>query len=449
MAREREAWLRGEISRWVADGTVDEATARKIRERYPAKGEAEARNALLAAFSVIGVALVLLGAIILMAFNWDSIPRSGRVAIAFSPLILSYALAIFSFLRRDDRLAWREAACVACFFGFAACAGILSQIYHVSGGPEGLFLLSAVFALPFVYALRSNAGTLLYLAALTSWTALSKIDGGDSLLYWPLFAAIVPRLVLSLKADRYSSTSAYLGWLVSLSLFVGLGVSLEKALPGLWIVAYALLFACLRLLGVLAFDDAPSKSANPFGSSGFLGIYVLAFMLTYSWPWRDIGWSYYRGGGASTHVAAAAIDYLVAGGLLASFCGLAVPLFRARRFAPLCEALLALGVVVSYAIAATLWNDERLSFLLIHLLMNALLLAAGVFHIARGNSTGRLTLVNLGTLILCALISLRFVFVEGFFENMIARGVIFMGLGVAFLAVNFALSRRFAKEEAR
>ncbi len=449
MARDGEAWLRTEISRWVADGTIDEATARKIRERYPSAGETDARKALLTAFSAIGVALVFLGAIVLMAFNWEKIPRYGRVAIAFVPLTLAYGLALFAFLRRDDRPAWRESSCVAAILGFAACAGMLSQIYHIGGEAEDLILLSSALALPFVYALRSNAGTLLYLAALTAWTSLSRLHGDDSLLYWPLFAAIVPRLVLSMRKDRYSSTSAYLGWIVSTSLFVGLGVSLEKALPGLWIVAYALLFACLRMLGSLAFGGAPSKSANPFGSSGFLGIYVLAFMLTYSWPWNEIGWSHYRLLGGSAHWAGSAVDVVVALSLFAAFVLLVVLLVRERRLAPLAEATLALAVVLSYLVVSSLTGGGFIAMLAIHLVMNAVLLAAGVFHAIRGYVSGRLALVNLGAMILVALISFRFVFVEGFFENMISRGLVFMGLGVAFLAANFALSRRLSKGVAR
>jgi Predicted membrane protein (DUF2157) len=449
MARDRESWLRGEVSRWVADGTIDGTTADRIRSRYPATSESEARNTLLTVFAVIGVSLFLLGAIVVMAFNWDEIPRLGRVGIAFSPLVLSYCLAVFSFLRRADRPAWRESACVAAILGFAACAGILSQIYHIRGQAEDLILVSAVLALPFVYALRSNAGTLVYLAALTAWTSLTQIHGGDSLVYWPLFAAIAPRLVMSMRANRYSSTSAYLGWVVSLCLFVGLGVSLEKALPGVWIVSYALVFACLRLAGSLAFGDAPTNGANPFGSAGFLGSYLFAFLLTYSWPWREIGWVHYRVSVEGIHASAAFADYLIAGGLLACLGFLAALSIRKRRFAPLTEAGFAVLTVICYLLASAIPEDYFFGLLIIHLLINAWLLGAGVFHILRGYLSGRLGLVNLGTLILCALICLRFVFVEGFFENMIVRGIVFMCLGAGFLAVNFTLSRKLSKEAVR
>jgi len=449
MARDRESWLRGEISAWVADGTVDAETGRRLRERYPATGEADARKALLTVFAVIGVSLVLLGVIVIMAFNWDELPRLGRVAIAFAPLALSYGLAVFAFLRRGDRPAWREAACVAAILGFAACAGILSQIYHIRGEAEDLILLSVVLALPFVYALRSNAGTLVYLVALTAWTSLSQIHDGNSLLYWPLFAAIAPRLVLSLRKNRYSSTSAYLGWVVSLCLFVGLGVSLEKALPGLWIVAYALLFACLRLTGSLAFDDAPTNGANPYGSTGFLGTYILGFMLTYSWPWSSIGWAHYRGAVSGVQQGAALVDYLIAGGLLSCMGVLVTLLMRKRKFAPLAEAAFAAIAVICYLLASAMPEEDFLALLLIHLFFNAALLGAGVFHILRGYASGRLGIVNLGTLILCVLICLRFVFVEGFLENMIVRGIVFMCLGAGFLAVNLALSRKLSKGAAR
>ncbi len=460
MARDRTAWLRGELSGWVSDGIVDEATADAIRARYPATSEADARKALNAVFAVIGLGLVFLGAIVLAAFNWEDIPRGTRVALAFAPLVASYALALFAFLRRDDRPAWRESACVAAILGFAACAGLLSQIYQISGEARDLFLLSAVFALPFVYVLRSNAGTLVYLCALTAWTSMSQWDGGESLWYWPLFAAVVPRLVAHAKKDRYGSTTAYLGWITTLSLYLGLGVSLEKTLPGLWIVAYALLFACLRLAGALAYEDAPSRGVDPLGSTGFLGSYTLAFMLTYTWPWREIGWNHYRGSSGGFFAAAEAVDYLVTAGLLACFVALVVVTIRRRRLAPLTEGAFAAAVLVCYLVASASGVITRFSYrdptgaefrllLVIHLIMNACILGAGVFHILRGYASNRLGTVNFGTLVLCVLICLRFVFVEGFFENMIARGLAFMGLGFAFLLVNFALSRKLSKGESR
>lgn len=460
MARDRKAWLLQEIAGWEAEGIVNEATARVLRERYPATSEADARKALHAVFAVIGLALIFLGGTVLMAFNWDEIPRVARVAIAFTPLVASYALALFAFLRRSDTAAWRESACVAAILGFAACAGILSQVYQIRGEAQDLILLSAVLALPIVYALRSNAGTLVYLGALTVWTSMSQWDGGNSLWYWPLFAAIVPRLVAHARKDRYGSTTAYLGWITALSLCIGLGVSLEKALPGLWIVAYALLFACLRLSGSLAFGDAPSRGADPLGSTGFLGSYYLAFMLTYTWPWREIGWNYYRGTSGGFFVAAESVDYLVAVGLLVCFAALATVAIRRRKLAHLTEAAFALaavacylvvsasGLITSYGYRDPSGSEFRL-LLAIHLIMNACLLGAGVFHILRGYATGRLGMVNFGTLVLCVLICLRFVFVEGFFENMIVRGIVFIGLGAAFLAVNLALSRKLSKGATR
>ncbi len=467
MARDRESWLRREISAWVTEGIVDEDTARALRGRYPPTSEADARKALSVVFAVIGLGLIVLGTIVVAAFNWEDIPRVARVSLAFVPLVSSYGIAVFSFLRRYDRPAWREASCVAAILGFAACAGLLSQIYQIRGDAQDLILLSAALALPFVYALRSNAGTLVYLGSLTVWSSMSQMDGGNSLWYWPLFAAIVPRLVTHARRDRYGSTTSYLGWVTALSLFVGLGVSMEKTLPGLWIVAYAVMFACLRLAGSLAFGDAPSRGSDPIGSTGFLGSYILAFMLTYTWPWRDIGWKHYRAtsSGALTwaggfFAAAETADYVVAAGLIACFAALAAAAIRRKRLAPLAEGALAAAVAACYLVAAasgaiTAYSyrdpsgEEFRILLAIHIVMNACILGAGVFHVLRGYASARLSQVNFGALVLCVLICLRFVFVEGFFENMIARGLVFMGLGVAFLALNYALSRRLSKGDIR
>jgi len=443
MSKEREAWLRSELPGLVAEGIIDEATAERLKARYPGVSEGDARKALLTVFAAIGASLIFLGVIVLMAFNWDAIPRAVRVACALVPLALAYAFAIWVHLKKADRAAWREPAALAAILGFTACAGLLSQIYHSGGAVQDLILLSSVFALPFIYVLRSNAGTLVYLGAITGWAALVQWDDGHALLYWPLFAAILPRLVLALRKDRYASGSAYLGWIASLSLFVGMGVSLEKTLPGLWIVAYAGLFACLRLVGILWFDEAPRRGSDPFGSAGFIGGYVLAFILTYNWPWEDVGWQYMRTDEGHQAIAGIA-DYVLSGGLVAAFGALAFLAVRKRRFSALPEAAVALAIVASYVLSASTGADEA-ALLIIHLLLNACLLGAGVFRVVHGYRAGSLGEINLGTLVLCVLICLRFIFVDCFFDDMIVRGLILIVLGGAFLAGNLVLSKKLGK----
>jgi hypothetical protein len=87
--------------------------------------------------------------------------------------------------------------------------------------------------------------------------------------------------------------------------------------------------------------------------------------------------------------------------------------------------------------------------LAIHLVLNACILGAGVFHVFRGYRAGKIGEINTGTFAICVLICLRFIFVEGFFEHMIVRGLIFIGLGAIFLVGNFALSKRLGKGAAK
>ena len=52
------------------------------------------------------------GIILLVAHNWDFLTRPVRCAIAFAPLVLSQALAIFVLLRRNESAPWRECAAI-------------------------------------------------------------------------------------------------------------------------------------------------------------------------------------------------------------------------------------------------------------------------------------------------------------------------------------------------
>lgn len=447
MPMEPRTWLHAELPGLVADGTLQESTADRLRLRYPLPTKEASRTVMFTVFASVGVSLILLGVIVLMAFNWAAIPRALRVGIAFLPLVLSYALVLYTFLRRSDRAAWREASTLAAALGFAACAALLFQIYQRTLSVTELLLLAAAVSAPIIYILRSNAGTLLYFAALTAWAISTQMDGGEVLLYWPLFAAMLPRLLLSLREDRFSGTAVYLGWLVPLSLIAGLGVGLEKVMPGLWIIAYSCLFSALCLFAALWYENTHPRPDNPFGTAGLFGIYIVSFMLTYRWPWREIGWEWWKRGAEGAALAAGVADIVVTLILVATFLGPLVLALAKRKRGALAESLLTvLNIGCFLLVADTGGRNSTPILLAIHLVLNAGLLAAGVWHVVRGYLARSLGEINLGALILCVLICLRFIFVEGFFEHMIVRGLTFIGLGILFLAGNLFLARNLSKE---
>lgn len=87
-------WLHGELRAWQRDGLLEPAQAKAIRVRYAAELEEGARTGLdrvVGAVSTLGGVLLGLGAILLVAANWEEIPAPWRVVLVVFAMVVLYA----------------------------------------------------------------------------------------------------------------------------------------------------------------------------------------------------------------------------------------------------------------------------------------------------------------------------------------------------------------------
>jgi hypothetical protein len=127
---------------------------------------------------------------------------------------------------------------------------------------------------------------------------------------------------MNFKKSPESNNALFLSWVFIISLCVSIGITLEKVIPGLWIVIYSAFFCLLFLLDREFGSKAESLFKRPFLLAGAAGTGILSCLLTMDWPWENIGFSYYRGGGRFQEIPALA-DYAV----LAILAVLAIILF--------------------------------------------------------------------------------------------------------------------------
>jgi hypothetical protein len=249
-----------------------------------------------------------------------------------------------------------------------------------------------------------------------------------------LFAAVVPFLWLEHRRDAAAPRNAFLAWVCALALCVGLGVSLERVLPGLWIVAYAALLGAFSLLGR---ESLTGPSGGAFRVVGGVGTVVLALLLTFEFPWDDIGFNHYRHGNARYLEWAGYGDFALALGLLAAAAALAVRCGVRRDWGGLVWAVSPVLAVIAFALASLELpaSDDlpaRAAYNLYLFVLGGLVLRAGLVE-------GKFRVANAGLGILALLFTFRF-----FDSNMgiLLRGVAFILIGAGFLAVNLWLSRR-------
>ena len=432
MSQKQIRWVLGELPTLLEGGVIDGATAERLRRHYEAAA-GPSRNWALTIFGLLGGTLVGLGVILLLAHNWADLSRAARTALAFAPLVAAQLLAVWILRTGKTSAAWREGVGLFWTLAVGSAIALVAQTYHIPGDAGRFALTWMLLALPIVYLLNATGPALVYLAGITFWAIDAQSNGGQALPFWPLAALILPHVVAAARGNPYAARPALLFWGLAFALCVAVGVTLEKILPGLWIIVYGALFAIFYLAGEFWFGETPSFWQKPFQSVGAVGAVVLAFLLTYDWPWREIGWRYWRHG-AAYHGVAAALDYALAALLPTVAIVLLVGSVRRGKANALFIGSLPILAVLGFALVAQ--TGEEAAALA---LFNLYVFAVGLGLLVQGFRARRASTVNAGLLVVFALILLRF-----FDEDLgfVFRGVVFVLLGLAFLAVNLVLARK-------
>jgi uncharacterized membrane protein len=432
-------WLYGELPELVAKGVLTPDAAQGIKIHYGDIGEGIGAGRIATiVMAIVGALLVGGGVILLLAHNWVDLSRPTRTVLSFAPLLVAQALAFYT-LWTERGTAWREGVGIGLAAAVAASIALVGQTYHIYGELGSFLFVWMLLILPTIYFLNSSAVAAIYLAGITSWAGYAQWRQDDVLLYWPLFALALPHIWLAWRREPFGARAAWLGWAAAIALSVGTGIALEKALPGLWTVIYAAMFATMYLAGRhWSAEEDVGWWRRPFHAFGALGIVGHGLLLTYSWPWNDIGWHYYRWTDDYSKLASVA-DYLLLVVLLGGSLAFAVLAAMRRQ-----REQLWFGVFPAVAVAAYLLSQGMDTHMPAVLLVNLYLLVLGIAVVVDGIRTTRLGLVNAGMLIVCTLIILRF-FDSGF--GFIERGIAFIVLGAGFLGTNLVFSRIMGKRK--
>lgn len=429
-------WLYDELPMLVKEGVLSEAYAHALRDHYGEVKGQSGRMVALTICSILGALLIGAGIILLMAHNWNDLSRPLRTVLAILPLVAAQSAGAWCIIKGKESAAWRESVSTFIMLMIGSSIALIGQTYHIPGNLTQFLFVWMLLSLPLMYLFRCVIPCLGYLAGIIGWAGSAQYDGGHGLLFWVLYAGSIPHLWLAMRKNRYSISSGVLGWGFCIQA-LWIGVALERAVPGVWIIIYMGLFATLYLAGAYWFDDAPSGWQKPMQLVGAAGVAVLTLMLTYEWGWHDVGWRSWRYG-YRYHQGAVWADFLLAGITPVASLALLVTAVRRGEIWRASFGVAGIVGVVGFAIASTHASETPCM-----LLCNVYAFVLGIATIVYGIRKGRIGTVNGGMGILSALIVLRF-FDEEF--SFVVRGCAFIVLGIGFLATNIFLARRSRKE---
>lgn len=431
-------WLFSEIPAWVQEGIVTPESATQIRERYDKK-LASKKPLTIILFGCLGTLLIGFGFILIFARNWDDLPKWVRIMIAFLPPVFAQLLSLWVLIKQGSSQAWREGAGGFLSLAMGGCIALIGQIYHTPVDWHDFYFSWALLTLPVVYFLRSTLSAGIFLFTITMWAASSQLSGSNALIFWPLFALLVPYLKSKYDENKSSWSLNTLAWMTTLTLTISVGVCLEKNLPGIWMPIYASLFAVLYFVGVIWFPEGQILWQQAYRTAGALGMIVILWIMSFHSMWNEIGFAYYRSGGKYDPLAGT-FDYVILILLVIT----AVFLFQQylsrnekNRLVMLfgCIPILALFGYILGQFPATVAAGLFLFNVYIFFLSVAIML--------RGIEENRLSLLNAGLITFALLLMSRFFDME---MSLAVRGILFILTGSGLLGANFWLIRRKSKE---
>lgn len=399
---------------------ITEETAHKIREYYRLK-KAQNPNRLFIILGILGSLLIGLGIILIIAHNWEKLPRITKTVLAFFPLIVGQMLCGYTLLKKKNNKIWAESSTTFLFFAIGACIALISQIYHISGNLSMFLLTWTLLSIPLVYIMNSSFGSLLNIAWATYFLCESSYwSSNDNLAYayWPLIGILAPHYIKLLKHYPESNFTRFHHWLLPISVIISLGsISTHQ---------YHLMFGCYLALFAffIQFNERYQPNVISYKIIGNLGTNIILIALSFKWYWEDL---------RRFHFEAIAPETICIILLAIITLYLLYQKYKSNKFE-----VFHFKDVVFTLFPFLIFIGFNLPYLSV-LIVNLLILAIGISYIYQGYKTDHLGILNLGLITITALIFSRFFDSE---LSFLSRGVLFIAVGIGFFFTNYQMLKK-------
>lgn len=409
-------WFLSELPDLQKSGIISQETAQALETHYKAELNSVSgrmQTLFIRGILLIGVLLIACGIILLTAYNWDMLPRTGKAAVTFIPFLLTGTFGILTLIKGWGKVC-RESSALLIFASIATLISMISQIYHLDGSMFDFFTLLLALTLPLVYIFNAVFLANVYALFLFFFIASSNEDGIHSC--WLPFAYMILWLpyagwILKNSSSELARNTMRGAVLVAAA---GLPIRMSHHQVPFYLAAGASFFL---LAGAITREKTKSFFSGTWLYAGYLimTIWLLIFSggkiadfsiskihSGYFW----IVWGIFIAGIISCLILSRKKEYFI----FAAFPFLAFLLFFNSAF-------------------------TALAF------MGYLLLAAAVM-IDTGFRRRELFLINLGLFQILLLAVVRFF---DSFYGILTRSIVFMALGALLIAANWFISRFFKK----
>lgn len=411
---------------------ITEETAQRITAYYSSHSNQSA-NRLFIVFGILGALLVGMGIVLIIAHNWDSLPKPGKLFVGLFPMIIGQALCGYLIIIKLESRTWREGSATFLFFAVAVSISIVSQVYNIEGNFGRFLLVWMALCLPIAYVLRSSMASLLFITGIT-WYACEvgyfSYPTKHAWMYWLFLALILPFYYFEFFQRSTRNNFFYFhSWLLCLSVTISLGVFTGSG-EELMMIAYVSLFSAFIIISEMEAFDSGRVLSNAYLVVGSLGVMGSLLILSFDWYWEELAGMSADNLGNVTAFWVALIITVVASILL----WLLLKRKQVQNINLKCFA---------FILFAALFLIGTGSPKISQILTNLVILLFAVHTIRSGALKNHLGILNYGLLIITALILCRFFDTDFSF---ILRGVLFIAVGAGFFAANYYMIQKRKKQ---
>jgi hypothetical protein len=422
--RRHLTWLRDELPGLVESGTLDASSAARLTEFYRLDRLGTAGDLRRLVLAVLGAALIGAGVILLLAHNWDQLPRGARACLMVGELLLAQAALAYALRRHPHSRAMREACATLLALSVGAAIALVSQTYHIGGDFGDFTLLWVGLVAPMIYLVPSQLLTSLVAVSGLALAFQRELAFDQGLSFYALQLVLLPALRRSRDAERSDGLVQLARYSVALSLTVG-SFGMARA-HGVSVVHFAGLFGCIIALCARQ-RSREAGVTQAWGFIGEIGSVLLLLAMSYEEFWLSL----MRSREPHAHLLQWS-GWAIAASLVLA----AAALLRGLTWARDAVALCMLGALAGAVLIGGISHAD-IGHALLAALGNLLAFALGAAVFSIGLRRRRADVANMGMATLAALFILRF------FDSDLS----FLLRGIGFVAIGAWLGRNRSGRE--
>lgn len=415
-------WLMAEIDRWTAEGLVSPEQATRLRQRYSQPKEGPPWGLLV--FASAGAVVIGLGIILLFAYNWDDIPKFGKLALIFGAVIGAHAGGLALYRRGDWQRKLGEALSLLGTMFYGSAIWLVAQIYHIDEHYPNGFLLWALGALVLAWVLESIPQALLATVLFAFWGGAETLNF-DRPDYWALLAVLVGIGPLAWRKRSAVLTATVLATVYFLTVTALLDYG-----NGAYALTSILALSVLLLGGEKLLREPagePAESTAVWLFFGFSGFLVCTYLLGFHQAVDDLlDWHHRHG---SNPRVAGIYGWVMFFASIGCWGVVAWRTLKEKRLTvPIEHWLCPIALIYAFLLAT---QPQLMSDRFIAITFNLIFLGIAVMWMLRGCREAQLRPTVLGSVLLAALVFARYF---DLFGSLASRGLAFMLLGGVLLA---------------